>query len=52
MDGIVAVVDKEIILQSELLSQVQLYALQNRIELRTQEEVERLQRELLDRMID
>jgi len=52
MDGIVAVVDKEIILQSELFSQVQLYALQNRIELRTQEEVERLQRELLDRMID
>lgn len=52
MDGIVAVVDKEIILQSELLSQVQLYALQNKIELRTQEEVKRLQRELLDRMID
>jgi len=52
MDGIVAVVDKEIILQSELFSQVQLYALQNRIELRTQEELHRLQRQLLDRMID
>lgn len=52
MDGIVAVVDKEIILRSELLSQVQLYALQNRIEPRSQEELQRLQRELLGRMID
>jgi peptidyl-prolyl cis-trans isomerase SurA len=52
MDGIAAVVDKEIILQSELLSQVQLYALQSRTEIRSRAELERLQRELLDRMID
>lgn len=52
MDGIVAVVDKEIILRSELLSQVQLYGLQSRTEIRTQQELERLQRQLLERMID
>lgn len=52
LDRVVAVVDKEIILQSELEAQIQLYALQNRIEISNQAALDSLRKEFLDRMIE
>lgn len=52
LDRVVAVVDKEIILLSELESQIQLYALQNRTEIRNESQLDSLRIEFLDRMIE
>lgn len=52
LDRVVAVVDKEIILLSELESQIQLYALQNRTEIRNENQLDSLRNEFLDRMIE
>ncbi len=52
LDRVVAVVDKEIILLSELESQIQLYALQNRTEIRNESQLDSLRNEFLDRMIE
>ena len=52
LDRVVAVVDKEIILLSELEAQIQLYAMQNRIEITDEARLDSLRREFLDRMIE
>ncbi len=52
VDRIVAVVDKQIILESELTSQLQLYAMQARIDLSNQATRDSLESQLLDRMIE
>ena len=52
LDRIVAVVDKEIILLSELDAQMQLYAMQSRTDLSDEAVRDSLRGELLDRMIE
>jgi peptidyl-prolyl cis-trans isomerase SurA len=52
IDRVVAVVDKEIILQSELESQLQLLAMQNRLDLSNQAYKDSIANLLLDRMIE
>ncbi|OGC95087.1 MAG: hypothetical protein A2W25_04810 [candidate division Zixibacteria bacterium RBG_16_53_22] len=52
LDRIVAVVDKEIILESELESQLQMLAMQNRLDLSKQAFKDSLANLLLDRMIE
>lgn len=52
LDRVVAVVDKEIILLSELEAQIQLYALQNRIEISDENVADSLRKVFLDRMIE
>jgi peptidyl-prolyl cis-trans isomerase SurA len=52
VDRIVAVVDKEIILESELESQLQLLAMQNRLDLSNKSYKDSLANLLLDRMIE
>ncbi|MEE9554929.1 MAG: peptidylprolyl isomerase [candidate division Zixibacteria bacterium] len=52
LDRVVAVVDKEIILLSELESQIQLYAIQNRMEIKDERQLDSLRSEFLDRMIE
>lgn len=52
LDRVVAVVDNEIILLSELEGQIQLYALQNQLQIPDQATLDSLKREFLDRMIE
>ena len=52
LDRVVAVVDKQIILESELNSQLQLYAMQNRIDLSQAALLDSLRIAFLDRMIE
>jgi peptidyl-prolyl cis-trans isomerase SurA len=53
LDRIVAVVDKQIILQSELESQLQLYAIQSKINLSANPALkDSLEKQLLDRMVE
>jgi len=52
LDKVVAVVDKEIILQSELEAQIQLYAIQTRTEITDPAQLDSLRQEFLDRMIE
>jgi peptidyl-prolyl cis-trans isomerase SurA len=52
VDGIAAVVDKQIILKSELNAQVQLFAMQNKVDLTQPGVIDTLQSRLLDRMIE
>jgi len=52
LDRIVAVVDKEIILESELESQLQMLAMQNRLDLSNRAYKDSLANLLLDRMIE
>ncbi len=52
VDRIVAVVDKQIILKSELDAQLQLYAMQNKLDLSRPGLRDTLQNQLLDRMIE
>lgn len=50
-DKIAAIVGDQVILVSELANQIQLVALQSRLQFNSQEEVLQLQREMLDEMI-
>jgi peptidyl-prolyl cis-trans isomerase SurA len=52
IDRIVAVVDKQIILKSELDAQLQLYAMQNKLDLSRPGFRDTLQNQMLDRMIE
>jgi peptidyl-prolyl cis-trans isomerase SurA len=52
LDRVVAVVDKQIILESELNAQVQMYAMQNKIDLSQAGVRDTLRTALLDRMIE
>jgi peptidyl-prolyl cis-trans isomerase SurA len=52
LDRVVAVVDKQIILQSELEAQVQLYAMQAKLDLSKPGLKDTLENQILDRMID
>lgn len=52
LDRVVAVVDKQIILESELNAQVQMYAIQNKIDLSQTGVRDTLRTALLDRMIE
>jgi peptidyl-prolyl cis-trans isomerase SurA len=52
IDRVVAVVDKQIILKSELDAQVQLYAMQNKIDITQPGLRDTLQSQMLDRMIE
>lgn len=52
LDRVVAVVDKEIILLSELEAQLQLYSMQTRTNISDEAVRDSLRRELLDRMIE
>ncbi|HBC46755.1 MAG TPA: hypothetical protein DEO84_07085 [candidate division Zixibacteria bacterium] len=52
IDRVVAVVDKQIILKSELDAQLQLYAIQNKIDLSRPGFRDTLQSQMLDRMIE
>jgi peptidyl-prolyl cis-trans isomerase SurA len=52
LDRVVAVVDKQIILESELNAQVQMYAMQNKIDLSQSGVRDTLRTALLDRMIE
>jgi peptidyl-prolyl cis-trans isomerase SurA len=52
IDRIVAVVDKQIILKSELDAQLQLYAMQNKLDLSRPGLRDTLQNQMLDRMIE
>jgi len=52
LDRIVAVVDNEIILESELKLQMSMYLNQTRVEIKSAEEQSRLEKELLDQMIN
>jgi peptidyl-prolyl cis-trans isomerase SurA len=52
LDRIVAVVDKQIILESELLAQVQLFAMQNRISVASEAVKDSLAKQILDRMVE
>jgi len=52
LDRVVAVVDKQIILESELNSQLQLYAMQNRIDISQAALLDSLRIAFLDRMIE
>ncbi len=52
LDRIVAVVGNQIILESELSTQMDLYVSQMRVNLKTQQERDRLRKELLDQMVN
>lgn len=52
LDRVVAVVDKEIILQSELETQLQMYAMQARLQFTSQAQKDSLASALLDKMIE
>jgi peptidyl-prolyl cis-trans isomerase SurA len=52
LDRIIAVVDKQIVLQSELDAQVQLFALQNRLDLSNKAFKDSLEIQLLDKMVE
>jgi peptidyl-prolyl cis-trans isomerase SurA len=52
LDRIVAVVDKQIILKSELDAQTQLYAMQNKLDLSNTAVRDTLQKRLLDKMVE
>ena len=52
LDRVVAVVDKQIILESELNAQVQMYAMQNKVDLSQTGVRDTLRTALLDRMIE
>ena len=51
VDRIVAVVGDEVILASELASQMQVYVFQSGKQLRTEDEAERLRKDILDQMV-
>ncbi len=52
VDRVIAVVDREIILLSELEAQIQLFAIQNRMEIDDESGLDSLRDEFLDRMIE
>ena len=52
LDRVVAVVDKQIILKSELDAQAQLYAMQNKIDLSNTAVLDTLEKQLLDKMVE
>ena len=52
LDRIVAVVDKQIILKSELDAQTQLYAMQNKLDLSNAAVKDTLEKQLLDKMVE